>query len=166
MRDKTVRLRYSEKGEESRRTAPKIFAQILPCEKEWMLVNIRASGPIILRIVMGLFFIGHAVLKYTAFHRTVMELVHAGVPLPDVMTVLVGIFEAGAGILLVINRGVRWISVLLLLETVAIFFMHGIKIGFDLGWGWDILMAAALWEIFVQTFDQSAHAVRHKSPPS
>lgn len=114
----------------------------------------RNIGAIVLRVVMGLFFIGHGLPKFLAFHATTQELGHLHVPDAAIMTIVVGLVEVVGGVLLVLNRGIRVVTPVLIADSIAIFILHGIKLGFDLGWGWDVVMIAALWMVFANTFSQ------------
>ncbi|MBX5467054.1 MAG: DoxX family protein [Firmicutes bacterium] len=110
------------------------------------------TGFTVLRIVMGVFFVLHGWPKWLHHPATVLFFQHLGIPWAGVVAWVVAVVEVVGGALLAIGRLTRIAALLLMADTLGIIAFATGRAGFTTGWGYQVLMLAALLACFSQTF--------------
>jgi uncharacterized membrane protein YphA (DoxX/SURF4 family) len=81
---------------------------------------------LVLRVVVGLVFVGSGLQKFTSHARYVDLFVHWHVPLAELSTYLNGVVEVGCGVLLIAGVVARTAAAVLLVDMVLAFLTAGL----------------------------------------
>ena len=106
----------------------------------------------LLRVALGLFFAAHGLPKVLDPAATVRFFHRLGVPWPGVTMWLVAAVEVVGGLLLAVGVAPRYVSVLLMLDTLGVIVFATARVGFAKGWGYEAILLAALLAVFGETF--------------
>lgn len=102
-------------------------------------------APLLLRLALGAVFIAHGLPKLTAPGMTAGFFGKIGIPAPYVMVLVVGLIEAGGGLLLLLGVATRIVASLLALTMLTAILTAKRTVGFVGGWEFEmVLLAAAL----------------------
>ncbi|MDA8145631.1 MAG: DoxX family protein [Thermaerobacter sp.] len=106
----------------------------------------------LLRVALGLFFAAHGLPKLLQPAATVSFFHRLGVPWPGVTMWLVAAVEVVGGLLLAAGVAPRYVSLLLMLDTLGVIVFATARVGFAKGWGYEAILLVALLAVLGETF--------------
>jgi Predicted membrane protein len=101
-------------------------------------------APISLRLMLGILFIVHAVLKFTSMALMVQFFSHIGIPLPSIAVPFIASLELVGGVCLILGVGTRIFSALLTIDMIVAISTARLSAGFVGGYEFELTLVAGL----------------------
>ena len=119
-------------------------------------------APLVLRIVLGITFLIHGILKFSSIEQTIQGFTQMGMPLPGIAGPLVALVEVIGGLALILGIGTQLFALLLaIVMLVAIVFVKGGS-GFVGGFEYELALLAGLVALILSGPGVWALAVERK----
>ncbi|QBD75381.1 DoxX family protein [Ktedonosporobacter rubrisoli] len=113
------------------------------------LQTLSPYAPFVIRVVLGIIFILHGVMKFMALGATIGFFSHIGVPLATIVAPLIGAVEVLGGLSLILGLGSRVFSILLALDMLAAIVMAKLGAGLVGGFEFELALFAGLLSLFL-----------------
>ncbi|HEY4384717.1 MAG TPA: DoxX family protein [Ktedonobacteraceae bacterium] len=101
-------------------------------------------APLPLRLILGIIFISHGIMKFTALASTVHSFGHIGIPLPTIAVPIIALIELIGGIALILGLGSRMFALLLALDMLVAILTVKLAMGLVGGYEFELSLIAGL----------------------
>lgn len=101
-------------------------------------------APLALRVVWGIVFLVHGLMKFPHMARAVHTFAGLGIPLPGIAAPAIALLEVVGGIALILGLGSRFFASLLTIEMVVAILTAKRNAGFIGGWEFELVLIAGL----------------------
>jgi putative oxidoreductase len=103
-------------------------------------------APCVLRLVLGLIFLVHGLIKFAHMANSIASFAKIGVPLPGLAAPVIAILEVLGGLVLILGLGwaTRVVAFLLAIEMLVAILLVKLRSGFVGGYEYELLLLAAL----------------------
>lgn len=106
-------------------------------------------APLALRLVFGVIFLIHGIMKFTNLSMTTQFFTSVNIPLPSFMAFAIATLEVIGGIGLILGVGTRLFALLLTFEMLFAILLARISAGFVGGYEFELALLAGLLTLFL-----------------